>query len=174
MKFVYNDGGRSGAGYKGSAGDCVCRAIAIAAEVPYQEVYDAINQASENERKSSRKRGKSSSRTGVYKATIRRYLELLGWTWVPTMHIGSGCKVHLTDGELPMGRLIVSVSKHLTAVIDGVIHDTHDPSDRGVTIYPPYYPKDKLPKNAYWLDNGNGWAYSPDRCVYGYWYRVTP
>jgi len=43
---------------------------------------------------------------------------------VPTMAIGSGCKVHLADGELPPGRLVVSVSKHYTAVTDGVIHDT--------------------------------------------------
>jgi len=44
------------------------------------------------------------------------------------MAIGSRCKVHLADGELPPGRLVVSVSKHYAAVIDGVIHDTHDPA----------------------------------------------
>ena len=44
------------------------------------------------------------------------------------MAIGSGCKVHLADSELPFGRLVVSVSKHYTAVIDGVVHDTHDPA----------------------------------------------
>src|SRR6516165_10226867 len=43
MDFVYSDGGRAAAGYKGRAGDCVVRAIAIAAQKPYQEVYDAIN-----------------------------------------------------------------------------------------------------------------------------------
>lgn len=57
----------------------------------------------------------------------------------PTMAIGSGCKVHLRADELPTGRLVVSVSKHLVAVVDGVVHDTHDPR-RGGT-----------------------------RCVYGYW-----
>ena len=30
-----------------------------------------------------------------------------------------------------MGRLIVSVSHHTVALIDGVIHDTHDPSRNG-------------------------------------------
>jgi hypothetical protein len=44
------------------------------------------------------------------------------------MPIGSGCKVLLADGKLPLGRLVVSVSKHHTAVIDGVIHDTHNPA----------------------------------------------
>ena len=39
-----------------------------------------------------------------------------GWKWTPTMQIGSGCKVHLADGELPMRKRIVAVSKHYTAV----------------------------------------------------------
>ena len=63
----------------------------------------------------------------------------LGFEWNPTMQIGSGCKVHLHDGELPLDRLVVAVSKQYTAVIDGVIHDIYDPSRDG------------------------------ERCVYGYW-----
>lgn len=153
MKFIYNDGGRKAAGYVGSADDCVVRAIVIAAQMPYQQVYDAINEAATSERRGKRKRGISHARTGVYKNTIRKYLTALGWTWTPTMHIGSGCKVHLTDGELPMGRLIVSVSKHLTAVIDGVIHDTHDPQREAGTFY-----------------DENFKSYTTGgRCVYGYW-----
>jgi hypothetical protein len=75
----------------------------------------------------------------VRRLWFKEYVALLGFEWVPTMLIGSGCKVHLADGELPMGRLVVAVSKHYTAVIDGVIHDTYDPSRGG------------------------------SRCVYGYW-----
>ena len=63
----------------------------------------------------------------------------LGFIWHPTMQIGSGCKVHLRADELPPGRLVVMVSKHSAAVIDGVLHDTHDCSRNGT------------------------------RCVYGYW-----
>jgi hypothetical protein len=138
MNFVFNDGGRAAAGFKGTApGDCVCRSIAIATGKPYQEVYDAINAAAQKERPGKRKR--SSSRTGISKATIRRYLKSIGWVWVPTMQIGTGCKVHLVAHELPKGRLIVSVSKHVTAVIDSEIHDIYDPSRDG------------------------------QRCVYGYW-----
>jgi hypothetical protein len=127
MQWVYDDGGRVAAGYKGKAGDCVTRSIAIATGLPYQQVYDAINQEAKRERTGKRKRGKSSARMGVHKPTYRRYLESLGWKFTPTMGIGTGCKVHLADGELPIGRLIVVVSRHLVAVIDGVIHDTHDP-----------------------------------------------
>jgi len=55
----------------------------------------------------------------------------IGWHWTPTMRIGQGCRVHVRADELPTGRLIVVVSRHLTAVIDGVIHDTADPSRKG-------------------------------------------
>lgn len=127
--FVYDDGGRP-AGFGNATRDCVTRAIAIATGQSYAEVYAALNTAAARERPRCGKR-RSSARTGVRKATIRRYLESLGWQWTPTMGIGTGCRVHLAAGELPAGRLIVSVSRHLVAVIDGVIHDTADPSRDG-------------------------------------------
>ena len=141
MDWHYSDGGRAAAGYKGTTDDCVTRAVAIAADLPYQQVYEAINELAKTERQGSRKRGRSSARTGVHKPTTRRYLEQLGWEWVPTMQIGSGCRVHLRADELPPGRLICAVSKHVCAVIDGVVFDIHDPTRDGT------------------------------RCAYGYWHK---
>lgn len=163
MTFVYNDGGRKAAGYKGRTGDCVVRAIAIATGLLYQTVYDGINEAARGERRGTRKRGISRAGTGVYNRTTKKYLASVGWTWVPTMHIGSGCRVHLTDGELPSGRLIVSVSKHLTAVIDGVIHDTHDPQRAGGDIIYHYRPGTNEVERT---------TVSGGRCVYGYWQKA--
>jgi hypothetical protein len=137
--FVYDDGGRAAAGYRGEAGDCVTRAIAIATGQPYQEVYDRLNHLAKSERITKRRRRQSSARTGVARVTYERYLRDLGWEWTPTMQIGSGCQVHLGADELPQGRLIVRLSGHLAAVVDSVVHDTHDPSRDGT------------------------------RCVYGYW-----
>jgi hypothetical protein len=57
------------------------------------------------------------------------------------MTIGAGCQVHLLANELSKGRLIVKVSKHLTAVIDGVIQDTHNPSRGGLRCVYGYYIK---------------------------------
>ena len=144
MKYVYDDGGRAAAGYKGVTGDCACRAITIATGLPYQQVYDDINElgAAERMSKHRRRRGKSSARNGIWKPTMKRYMNRLGWTWTPTMFIGSGCKVHLREGELPMGNLIVACSRHLVAVVDGVVHDIYDPT-RDAT-----------------------------RCVYGYWSKI--
>jgi len=179
MQFIYNDGGRKAAGRKGDAGDCVTRAIAIATGLPYAKVYDDMAQGNADQRITKRSRKSCGKRTASHGISVRRkwfkdYMAALGWKWTPTMGIGTGCTVHLADGELPMGRLIVSVSKHYTTVIDGVIHDTFDPSaDRGTTTFPPNY-SGNIPKGAKWLENGNGWSYEPERCVYGYWQKVAP
>jgi hypothetical protein len=146
--WIYDDGGRQAAGYRGMASDCTCRAISIATQQPYQSVYDALNNMARNERpryyrhgpRAGQRRPAQSARDGVSRTLIHRYMSSLGWHWNPTMQIGSGCTVHLRADELPAGRLVVNLSKHLVAVIDGVIHDLYDPSRDGT------------------------------RCVYGYWY----
>jgi hypothetical protein len=42
-----------------------------------------------------------------------------------------GLQGHLREDELLAGKLIVSVSRHMVAVIDGVLHDMHDCSRDG-------------------------------------------
>jgi hypothetical protein len=137
MKWVYDDGGRKAAGFRGRAGDCVTRSIAIATLVPYRQVYALLNEQAQRELPTGGRR--SSARNGVFRQTCQRVLESLGWRWVPTMKIGGGCRVHLKTAELPRGRLIVRSSKHTTAVIDGIIHDTHDPSRGGTRCVYGYF-----------------------------------
>ncbi len=142
MQFLKDDGGRSEAGYKGDAGDCVCRAIAIATGKPYAEIYAALAESTGDERQTKRSRTKGrTARNGIHtkRKWFHEYMTGLGFVWVATMAIGTGCKVHLRDGELPDGRLVVSVSKHMVAVIDGVIHDTFDPSRYGTRCVYGYY-----------------------------------
>ncbi len=143
MDWVYDDGGRASAGYKGEAGDCVSRAIAIATGLPYQRVYSDLSEQIKTARLRSRRVRRntkgSSPRDGVPREAYEPYLVALGWQWTPTMKIGSGCTTHLQANELPGGHLIVRLSGHMAAVIDGVVHDTHDPRRDGT------------------------------RCVYGYW-----
>jgi hypothetical protein len=136
-----NDGGREAAGFKGYTGDCVARAVAIASGRPYDEVYAHLAEGTGSQRAGKRGKRSASARNGI-DVTRKWFKDLMiewGFVWVPTMKIGSGCKVHLRADELPAGRLVVAVSKHYTAMIDGVINDTWNP-DRG-----------------------------GDRCVYGYW-----
>ena len=137
MNWVHDDGGRLEAGFRGETRDCVCRAVAIAVERPYKEVYDLINELAKSERREK----KSSARTGVYKKTIRKLMKHYGWTWTPTMFVGQGCKMHMREDELPKGRIVVDLSRHSAAVIDGVLHDTYDCSRDGTRCVYGYYSK---------------------------------
>ena len=171
-QFQYNDGGRAAAGFKGETGDCVVRAIAIAAQLSYREVYDALSGGCRSERKSKRnKTRKQSARDGVYTSRkwFKEYMASIGWTWTPTMQIGSGCKVHLVAEELPSGRLIVHTAGHSVAVIDGVVHDIYDSSK------PTHYlfqDKGQELKPGQWREGG--WIHQiSQRCVYGYWQKAS-
>jgi hypothetical protein len=143
MRWTLDDGGRAAAGFKGTAGDCVCRSIAIVTGVPYGEVYARLADETGRQRAGKRGRKAASARNGIStgRKWFKEYMAELGLRFVPLMGIGTGCTAHLRDGEswVPAGRVIVNVSKHYTALVDGVIHDTHDPSREGT------------------------------RCVYGYW-----
>jgi hypothetical protein len=122
MNYTYNDGGRKAAtGRIGLANDCVVRAIAIAGQYDYAQVHADIQSQLRN----------SVDRYGVPKRIYQPYLKAKGWTWVPLMGIGTGCRYHLRADELPKGRIIARCSRHLVAVIDGIIHDTHNPARGG-------------------------------------------
>ena len=123
MSFVKSDGGRS-LYFKGEAGDCVVRAVAIAADLDYKDVYDLF--------KAKMGKGKS-PRNGVPKKIYHPFLLSLGFEWIPFMGIGTGCRVHLRKKELPSGILICSLSRHLCCVKDNTIYDTYHPgADRCV------------------------------------------
>jgi hypothetical protein len=136
VKVVINVGGRAAAGYKESTSDCVCRAIASG--LPYQEVYRelAMGQGKQCLSKRAKRRGNpwqvktAENGISVTRTWFEDYMRGLSSDWVAPMKIGFGCKVHLAEGELPVGRLVVSVSKHYVAVIVRVLHDTHN-STRG-------------------------------------------
>ena len=165
--FVLDDGGRAAAGFKGRAGDCVARAVAIASGRPYAEVYARLAKGMGSQRVTKRSGKKAASaRNGINtrRKWFKDYMVELGFEWVPTMQIGSGCKVHLTADELPSGRIICAVSNHYTAMIDGVIHDTHDP--RREVHY--VESSDRPLRPGEWR-NSNGICGIMRRCVYGYW-----
>src|SRR5262249_22777767 len=94
--FKFDDGGRAAAGFQGSAGDCVTRAIAIATGRNYQEVYAEIGRLQQAEHG-----GKRSARNGVSSRVLHRYMDSIGWEYLPTAHI------HLRREELPAGPLVV-------------------------------------------------------------------
>jgi len=124
--FVKNDGGRAASGRKGSAGDCVCRAIAIATGKPYDEVYRDLAQANKAAG------GKASARNGLKRKVYEKYLNDLGWTWHAAPKF-EGRKARHSD--MPNGIVIVRMARHVACVIDGVVHDTWDSRQKMVYGY---------------------------------------
>lgn len=140
--FIKHDGGRALSGFRGDTGDCVTRAVAIASQVPYADVYARVQAESKAERKQRGTGRRSNARTGVFtnRVWFKRYMIELGFEWTPTMGIGTGCTTHITPGELPpTGRHVLSLSRHCAAWVNGVLFDMYDCSRDGT------------------------------RCVYGYW-----
>lgn len=133
MKFVYDDGGRSKY-FKGTAGDCVTRAIAIATGIDYKEVYDTIKDLINH-----------TPRNGMSKSETRDVMNYFGLTWEPTMSFGGGCNCHLKEEDLPSGTIICQVTHHVTCVKDGTIYDTFNPSRDGTRcVYGYWYIKEEF------------------------------
>lgn len=129
MRFVYDDGGRMNYFRAANVNDCVVRSIAIVTGRDYKQVYDEM-----------RRLVGYTPRNGVYPKDVKKAMKHFGGEWVACMKVGEGCKVHLANGEVPMhDKIVCNLSKHVVAVINGVIHDTYDSSRNGT------------------------------RCVYGYW-----
>jgi hypothetical protein len=138
-RWVKDDGGRGksgiarAAGRKEAVGDCVTRAIAIATGKPYREVHDAITVSKvrylygggdDAWDKRARRRGGVHAFDpdhGCSDGAYGPYLEALGW-----VRVTPKSQMRLRADHLPRGRLIVNIRRHLVAVIDHVIHDTHD------------------------------------------------
>lgn len=119
MEFVYSDGGRSKY-FKGSAGDCVCRAICNATGMDYKEVYNEIKNLLQH-----------TPRNGLKKKETKDIMHYFGFNWIPTMKIGSGCTTHLREEDLPSGTIVCQVTGHLTCIKDKVIYDTYNCSRDG-------------------------------------------
>lgn len=156
MQFIYSTGGREKYFKAETASDCVCRAISIASGKDYKEVYDELNRLEKTIKVGKHER-RGSARTGIRLKVVKYYIEnVLGWTHHSVMSKGTGVTMHLTEEEIPMGNLIVDISKHLTCVKDKVIYDTYNCSTKM------YY--DRF-AGEYRVNN--------NRAVYNYWSEPT-
>ena len=140
MTYQFNDGGRKMAGYKGTAGDCGARAMAIALELDYKAVYTELAQANKDHGKAK------SARNGMSKDIYSEVLARYGWVWVsaPTFKVLDGYKN--SEGkvlfgrkarcsDMPNGTVIARQAGHYVAVIDGIPQDIWDCSHKMVYGY---------------------------------------
>ncbi len=124
--YKFNDGGKSATTLKGNS-DCGVRAVAIACQLDYMTARHLLKEFSN--------KGKLGSRaisSGIYKEDMSETLSSLGWTWKSAPKF-EGRKARYSD--LPSGRHIARMSKHYAAVVDGVLHDSWDSSEKMVYGY---------------------------------------
>jgi hypothetical protein len=156
LPFKYNDGGRKKAGFKGTTGDCVTRAIAIALKQPYAEVYEWVNvlcaySFTANKRRREEEDEPSYAHNGPYLMDIMPGLNNRGWRY----YVARGKE--MTLDQIPRGRIVARVKNkdmegfHLMAIVNGVIHDTFDWQTRGLVVVGfikkfRHRPKKKSPK----------------------------
>lgn len=126
LNYIKSDGGRAEAGFKGKAGDCVVRAIAIALKKDYKEVYDEIAKRNEIAE------GVKSARNGTRRKVYEKYLNEQGWVWHSAPKF-EGRKARCFD--MPKGLVIARQARHLVAVWDGIPIDTFDPTRKMVYGY---------------------------------------
>lgn len=117
--FVHTDGGRSTSKRSKARNDCAVRALAVAARVPYDTVYDALARV-------GRKSGRGVHTDVVGKAVLPG-IRLVKESYPaekgkPRMNIARFCREK-------RGAYVLRLSGHFVAVVDGVAHDDHQTYD---------------------------------------------
>ena len=130
--YVYNDGGRRAAGFKGNTGDCVPRAIAIVTGQPYIDVYKTMAAemkangyaasgnayATTKPKAGKRKRGQLKAKDVQHKVKA-----MFGLTRVK---LPKGPRPTYSQAFDTYGPCLVGTTHHVAAVVDGALHDLFD------------------------------------------------
>lgn len=128
MRYRWDDGGRKRSGFtRAPVNDCACRAIAIASGKPYLAVRKLLLASAKRER---RRKDRSHPDAGVHRAVYEPVMRALGASWHPlwgprnlswraVTRLG-----HFTRGRGDT-RIVLSMRGHLSAVVRGVLRDTH-------------------------------------------------
>lgn len=116
LPFEYNDGGRRNY-FKNQGEDCAVRAISIATERNYLEVYKELS--------SLNLKYVNIDEFGTMKKACHEYLINNGWKW---HKLKKEYKLQKDNHIIPIkGKVICQMSSHMTTVVNGVIQDTFLP-----------------------------------------------
>lgn len=155
MNWVYDDGGRIAAGLKPHhlqkrlAGDCVIRAMAIVCQYDYTILRLTCNEIV-----------RQVGHCGLYNSTLGypryvygRLLRHYGYRYFSTYGTGVSRVRHFADREQFPHNYILACPRHLTAVMEGDLHDIWDCQELRVYGYwRKYWPVD--PEDERIMANG--------------------
>lgn len=118
LKYAVHDGGRAERGYRGDTDDCVVKSIAIALCKPYEAVHRAL--------KARGRRNGRGTPGFVFRGYLRCFDEVEEMTDIPERRINFWRFFHRHQS----GTYLLSVTKHLTVIRDGVVLDEIPPRPR--------------------------------------------
>lgn len=120
MAFQKTDGGRAQSRRKKQRNDCVVRALALVADLPYDDAFDIC---------AGRGRKPNSGQPKIHE-----FLAGLGFEWIsfPAVAGGRRMTAERFAGSYPTGRFILRQAGHVCACIDGVVMDEFEPGERCV------------------------------------------
>lgn len=109
-----------------TVGDCVIRAITKASGEEYIKVYDSLCEI-----------GRGLCCPPNWKDAFEEYLKNNGFVKMKQPKKPNGKKYTVTElaKEIKKGRIVVSIARHLTCIVDGTIYDTWDCSQKCVGNY---------------------------------------
>ena len=117
LKYEYDDGGRAAAGYKGYAGDCVCRALTILEAGDYRANYRelAAGEAAAGHARSAR--------NGI---SIKVYPKVFAAHGLVKVKLPPGPKPTYAEAHRRYGDCIVTTARHVACLKGGALRDTFD------------------------------------------------
>lgn len=110
-----SDAGRATSRRPKQKNDCTVRALALAVEIPYDEAYDLLAAA-------GRKCTKGFDfKTWAKTATVNERT----FRWIPFQAVKGSMRMNPASfcDLRPVGRYVIRTAKHVSTVIDGVLHD---------------------------------------------------
>lgn len=118
--FKNDDAGRSKSSRPLQKQDCVIRSFALAFNIPYDQSYDSF--------KAAGRRSHAGTHKNIWKAQLAKHPCVVKTSFPavkgkPRMNLPAFCN------QFRCGRYIVQMAGHLTAVINGVVHDTFAPDE---------------------------------------------
>lgn len=146
--WTFDDGGQATSGMRSAnrVNNAEVRAIAIACQIPYAQVYKDLSVLTREWLSGGRRIPNSAwdqTRKGrIPKQIYEPYLMNMGWEWTSTVFHEGGKRtgyLRIDNEELPAGRLIVKTRYSLSAVIDHVLHEVHNLNRAGPQTVYGYY-----------------------------------
>jgi len=127
MVLRFNDGGKAAAGMDGIKNDCAIRAVAIASGRDYLSVFRDLAQIFP---------ANIHEGVEVTSAKFMSYMRDMGFVFIPSIDPGE----RLT--QFPdVGRFVVLVKGHATAIVNGLIEDVVNAQGEPLIGYYTYNPK---------------------------------